>query len=131
MNETLKEKVEKIMEEGNVGYAYLYPSNNAERQEFVFSMTPKNIANFLGSHFLDASKMILTDQLDRLILDSHGGFINCCPDQNLCKDILKYLVPIQMEHQDAEEFLMVTRDEYNEYGRWEDEQVTIAEMSMG
>ena len=61
MDAKLKEKIEGMMEEGSLGYAYLYPSDMIARQEFVFSMTPKNIANFLGSHFLDARKMILTD----------------------------------------------------------------------
>ena len=131
MDEKLREKVEKIMEEGNIGYAYCYPSDQSPRQEFVFSMTPENIANFLGSHFCDAKQMVLTDLMDRLILDTYGGFINTCPDQNLCREILCHLAPIQMGDKEAEEFPIITRDEYDEYGRWEDEQVTMAEMSMG
>ncbi len=131
MDKKLKEKVEKILDEGNVGYAYLYPNDGSERQEFVFSMMPENIANFLGSHFLDAGKMILTDQADRLILDTCGGFINCCPDKRLRAEVVNLLAPIQMSGGDAEEFPMITRDEYDAYGRWEDEQVTMAEMSMG
>lgn len=131
MDEKLKEKVEKILDEGNVGYAYFYPNDGTEMQVFVFSMKPENIANFLGIHYLDASKMILTDQVDRLILDTYGGFINCCPDQKLCAEVVNRLAPIQMGDVEAEEFLMITRDEYDAYGRWEDEQVTMAEMSMG
>ena len=131
MDEQLKTKVEQIMEEGNVGYAYLYPSSGAASQEFVFGMTPKNIANFLGNNFLKARKMILTDCADRLILDTCGGFVDHCPNQELLSKILPILVPIQMGEQEAEDFPIVTRDEYEEYGRWEEEQVTIAEMSMG
>lgn len=131
MDEKLREKVEQILDQGNVGYAYFYPSNGTEVKVFVFNMTPENIANFLGSHYLDASKMILTDQADRLILDTFGGFINCCPDQDLCAKVVKELAPIQMGDTEVEEILMITRDEYDEYGCWEDEQVTMAEMSMG
>lgn len=131
MDEKLKAKVEKMMEEGNIGYAYLYPSSGGDRQEFVFSMKPENIANFLGSHYLDAAKMILTDIADRLILDTFGGFTNCCPHQKLCADIVRHLAPIQMGDEEVSEFPMVTRDEYDAYGQWEDEQVTMAEMSMG
>ena len=29
----------------NVGYAYLYPNSDSERQEYVFNMTSENIAN--------------------------------------------------------------------------------------
>lgn len=131
MDEKLREKVEKIMDEGNVGYAYLYPSNNTARQEFVFSMTPENIANFLGSHFLNARKMILTDLADRLILDTYGGFIDHCQNRELLHDIIGLLTPIQMGKTKPTEFPIITRDEYDAYGRWEDEQVTMAEMSMG
>lgn len=131
MDEKLRKKVEKILDDGNVGYAYFYPSNGTELQIFVFSMTPENIANFLGSHYLDASKMILTDIADRLILDTFGGFINCCPDQRLCVEVVNRLAPIQMGDEEVQEFPIITRDEYDAYGRWEDEQVTMAEMSMG
>lgn len=131
MDEKSRKKVEKVLDEGNIGYAYLYPTEGSEVEQFVFSMKPENIANFLGSHYLDASKMILTDIADRLILDTFGGFINCCPDQKLCAEVVNRLAPIQMGDEEAQEFLMITRDEYDAYGRWEDEQVTMAEMSMG
>lgn len=131
MDAKLKEKIEGIMEEGNLGYAYLYTNDIAERQEFVFRMTPKNIANFLGSHFLDARKMILTDLADRLILDTCEGFVDNCPDQELLHNIIRILAPIQMGEVEAVEFPVITRDEYDEYGRWEDEQVTMAEITMG
>ena len=131
MDEKLKEKIEKIMEDGNVGYAYLYLNNSVLGEGFVFSMTPENIANFLGSHFLEARKMILTDLSDRLILDTYGGFVDHCQDKELLVKILDTLVPIQRGMAKPQEFTIVTRDEYEEYGRWEDEQVTMAEMSMG
>lgn len=131
MDAKMKEQIEEMMEEGNLGYAYLYTNDIAERQEFVFRMTPKNIANFLGSHFLDARKMILTDLADRLILDTCGGFVDNCPDQELLHYIIRILAPIQMGEVEAVEFPIITRDEYDEYGRWEDEQVTMAEITMG
>jgi len=131
MDEKLREKVEKVIEEGNIGYAYFYPSDGSGVQEFVFSMKPGNIANFLGNHFLDARKIILTDQVDRLILDTYGGFVDNCPDKKLCAEVIRRLTPIQMGDVEAEGFLMITRDEYDAYGRWEDEQVTMAEMAMG
>lgn len=40
--------------------------------------------------------MSRTDMVDRLILDTYGGFINTCPDQKLCAEIIPYLAPIQM-----------------------------------
>lgn len=116
MNEEIRKKAEKIMENQNVCYAYFYPNNGGKRQEFVFEMNPENIANFLGMHFLDASKIILTDVLDSLILDTFGGFINYCCDQQLNIKIVNLLIPIQCGEKEAEKFPMITMEEWNEYG---------------
>ena len=96
MAEKEKSMVEKILDTERAGYAYFYPRGGGNRQEFFISTTPENMANFLGSHFYDAEKMIITDMVDRLILDTYGGFINTCPDQKLCSEIIPYLAPIQM-----------------------------------
>lgn len=132
MNDKERKEVETMLEssDGNIGYAYLYPRDGGARQEFVFEMTPENIANFIGAHPYDAKKIILTDILDRLILETTGGFLDRCPDQNLCRQINSVLAPIQMGEEEAQEFPMVTRDAYDEYGQWEDEMVTAAELGM-
>ena len=125
-----KSMMERIQDSERVGYAYFYPSNGGERQEFYISTTPENLANFLGSHYLDAEKMVITDICDRLILDTIGGYMNSCPDQSLCREIIPYLVPIQRGEKNAGEILMVTRDEADAYFREEDEAVTMAECQM-
>jgi len=101
MAEKEKSMVEKILDTERAGYAYFYPSDGGGRQEFFISTTPENMANFLGSHFYDVEKMIITDMVDRLILDTYGGFINTCPDQKLCAEIVPYLAPIQMGEKEA------------------------------
>ena len=78
-----KSMMERIQDSERVGYAYFYPGDGGKRQEFHISTTPKNLANFLGSHYLDAERMIVTDIADRLILDTIGGYIDNCPDQRL------------------------------------------------
>lgn len=128
--ENEKSMVEKILDSERVGYAYFYPSDGGNRQEFFISTTPENIAKFLGSHFYDAEKMIITDMCDRLILDTYGGFINNCAGQELCAEIILHLVPIQMGKKEAGEILMVTRDESDMYFAAEDEAVTMAECQM-
>ena len=97
IKEMKKEKsmIERIQDSERVGYAFFYPSDGGNRQEFYISTTPENLANFLGSHYLDAEKMVITDIADRLILDTIGGYINNCPDQELCREIIPYLAPIQ------------------------------------
>lgn len=94
----MDEKKQKISEEeilgkSHAGYAYIYPFDGS-RQEYVFDMTPEHIANFLGAHQFDAEKIILTDMLDRLILNTIGGFIDQCPDRELCRQIIPLLAPI-------------------------------------
>ncbi len=125
-----KSMVEKILDSERVGYAYVYPSDGGNRQEFFISTTPENMTNFLGSHFHDAEKMVITDMCDRLILDTYGGFINTCPDQKLCAEIIPYLAPIQMGEKEAGEILMVTREESDMYFAAEDQAVTMAECQM-
>lgn len=132
MNDKERKEVETMLDssDGNIGYAYLYPCDGSARQEFVFEMTPENIANFIGSHPYDTEKIILTDMMDRLILETAGGFIDRCPDQNLCRQIIPILAPIQMGEKDAQEVPIISRDTYDEYGQWEDEMVTATELGM-
>ena len=130
MTEKEKSMVEKILDTERAGYAYFYPSDGGNRQEFFISTTPENMANFLGSHFYDAKKMIITDMVDRLILDTCRGFINTCPAQKLCAEIIPYLAPIQMGEKEAGEILMVTREESDMYFAAEEQAVTMAECQM-
>lgn len=115
----MDEKEERIIEEeilgrDHAGYAYIYPYS----------------ANFLGAHTYDAAKIILTDMLDKLILNTMGGFIDQCPDQDLCRRIVPLLAPIQMGETEAQEIPMVTMEAFDEYGRLEDEMATEAEYGM-
>lgn len=124
------EAIEKILDGNQVGYAYLYPSDGSERLEYVFDMTAENMANFIGQHQLSIKKMVLTDMCDRLMLDTAGGFLNNCPNQELCKKLLSLLPPIQMGEKEVEEFPIVAREIFDEYCQLEDQVVTAAEISM-
>ena len=130
MNQKEKQMVERIMDTEAIGYAALYPAAGGARKEYLISTTPENLANFVGGHFMDARQMIVTDMLDRLILDTAGGFLNRCPNQNLCREILKSLAPIQMGEAEPGEILAVDRDTADEYFMEEDQAVTMAEISM-
>jgi hypothetical protein len=93
----------RIFETERAGYAYLYPSDGGERKEDYISTTAENIANYIGSHMFEAEKIVITDMCDRLILDTCGYFINSCPNQEFCKEIHPFLIPIQMGEKDAGE----------------------------
>ena len=120
----------KIMDTERMGYAYVYPSDGKARKEYLIATTPENMANFVGSHFLDAQKMVITDFVDRLILDTCGGFIDTCPDQKLCMEINSHLAPIQMGEKEAGEILQLDRDQADAYFAAEDRAAAMAEYGM-
>lgn len=76
-----------------IGYVY---GLDGDRQEYCFEKTPSHIASFIMLKKNSADKIVLTDTLDRLILNTFGEFINRCPDQMLLQEITKELVPMQM-----------------------------------
>ena len=51
-------------------------------------------------------------------------------EENLCREILKSLAPIQMGEAEQGEILVVDRDTADEYFMEEDQAVTMAELSM-
>lgn len=130
MNEETGSMMERIMDTDTIGYAYLYPLGGGARKEYVIATTPENLANFIGSHFHDAEKMVVTDILDRLIVTTCGGFLDNCPNQKVCGEIAKYLIPIQMGEKEAGEILSVDRTQAEEYWAMEDAVVTMAEYRM-
>lgn len=132
MNEKDIQTVSALLDnsQGFLGYAYLYPNDGSKRKEFVFELTPEHLANFIGAHQFDAEKMVFTNLLDRLILNTSGGFIMTCPNQELCRQIIPILAPIQMGEIQAKEIPMVTREQFEAYGRYEDEAATMAEYGM-
>ena len=130
MDQMITDMMNRIMDSERMGYAYLYPSGGGERQEYILSTTPENMANFIGSHFCDAEKIVVTDILDRLIVDTCGGFLNTCPDQGLCHEIISFLASIQMGEKEAGELLVIGRQQAEEYFAAEDAAATMAEYGM-
>ena len=102
--------VESILRGGNVGYAYLYPQGREIPEVFVFSLTPENIANFIGQRMGQNVEITMTDQLDLTVLTTFGGFIDKCPDRNLLQDVLQHLVPLQMGEATSKDVPTVSMD---------------------
>lgn len=89
-----KNMVEQIMDTETMGYAYEYPYGGGARKEYMLALTPENLANFIGARGYDAKKIVITDVLDRLIVNTCMGMLDVCPDQKLCGRIIEYLAPI-------------------------------------
>lgn len=61
---------------------------------------------------------MITDVLDRLIVNTCMGMLDVCPDQKLCGRIIEYLAPIQLGEKEAGEILAVERNVADEYLLW-------------
>ena len=122
--------VESILRGGNVGYAYLYPQGREIPEVFVFSLTPENIANFIGQQTGQNVEITITDQLDLTVLTTFGGFIDKCPDRSLLQDVLQHLVPIQMGQTMAKEVPTVSMDTMELYSEMLEQAQSEMKMEM-
>lgn len=91
-----------------IGYVH---GLDGKRQEYYFEKSPSGIASFIMLKKKQADKMILTDTLDRLVLDTYGEFINHCPDQKLLQEITKELVPMQLGEKEPVSLPIVSVEE--------------------
>lgn len=91
-----------------IGYVY---GLDGECQEFYFENSPSGIASFIMLNKEHAGRMILTDTLDRLVLDTLGEFINHCPDQKLLQEITKELIPMQLGEKEPVSIPIVSVEE--------------------
>lgn len=126
------EQLYELMGDENLGYACVYKKGNQGMHiDYMFKMTAENIANFIGQNAYTADKIIMTDLCDRLICESiYGGFIMNCPDQNLCREIIPHLAPIQQGDTEPKEFPVATREEMEALWDMEEEAVMQAEIRM-
>lgn len=61
---------------------------------------------------------------DRLICESvFGGFLMNCPDQDLCREIIIHLAPIQIGEAEPNDFPVATREEVEVF--WDDEEEAV------
>lgn len=104
-NEALSE----LLDKENLVRGYVYPYEGC-RSEYLFEHSPANIASFIMQH-PDAREIILTDVLDRKILNTIGYFINRCPDQKLLPQIMEHPFPMQLGDKKPQEFPIATAEE--------------------
>jgi hypothetical protein len=107
------EAIGEMFERDNLVRGYVYPYEGY-RSEYWFENSPSNIANFIMQH-RDAREIILTDTMDRKILNTIGEFIDRCPDQSLLQQILPHLIPMQVGERQPQKFPVATDDEVEAY----------------
>ena len=127
-----RDELYELMEDGNLGYACIFMrENHGTHTNYMFKMTAENIANFIGKNAYAGDKIIMTDMCDNLICESvFGGILMNCPDQDLCREIIPHLAPIQMGEAEPKEFPVASRDEMEALWASEEEAVMQAEFRM-
>lgn len=127
-----REELYELMEDGNLGYACVYKrGDHGMHTDYMFKMTAENIANFIGKNAFEADQIIMTDLCDSFICESvFGGFLMNCPDQNLCREIIPHLAPIQMGEADPKDFPVASREEMQALWDAEEEAVMQGEFRM-
>lgn len=127
-----RDELYELMEDGNLGYACVFKrEDKGMHTDYMFKMTAENIANFIGMNAYSADKIIMTDMCDNLICESvFGGFLMNCPDQNLCREIIPHLAPIQMGEVEPKDFPVASREEMEQLWAEEEEAVMQAEFRM-
>ena len=50
--------VRDILDTESMGYACVYPLDNGGRKEYMISLSPENLANFIGTYGLEAEKIV-------------------------------------------------------------------------
>ena len=122
-----EELTELLSKELIIGHVNGY---DGERQCFYFENSPSNIANFIMLHQENASEMVLTDMLDRMVLNTFGEFINRCPDQELLQEILKDLIPMQLGEKEPASIPIATEKEAQAIWDEEEQNAMEAEFRM-
>ena len=127
-----REKLYKIIDQGNLGYACIFRiGENGMHTDYMFNITSENIANLIEKYANEAEKIIITDICDQFVCESiYGGILSNCPDQELCRDILKHLLPYQMAEKDPSDLLIATKEEMEELWNEEEQEVMRAEIRM-
>ena len=148
MDQKTIDLVNRIMDTGRMGYAYVYPSDGETmgeeqpmgekspigernlREEYLVATTPENLADFISSH-RDAHRITVTDIADRFLFDVSGCVINGNPGPGVRTKILTRLAQLQTGEEADGEVLQIGRQQADAYFAAEDRAVTMAEYGMG
>ena len=110
-----RERMDDILKAERAGYAYVYNLQGNREKEFLLSLEPENLANFIGSYGLHADRIVITDVLDHPVADTSGRFLNTCQEPKLLKELISLLPPIQTLEREPGPVLAVDRQSAQEY----------------
>ena len=73
---------------------YVYRKDGMHSQPLLLDSSPENIAVFIA-RAASTPKLVITDMLDLLVINTIGNFIDKCENYNYLQEVLKYLLPLQ------------------------------------
>lgn len=117
-----KDDLERLSKNYNRVYGYVY--HDKGRSDYCFEEKAEYMASFIMMHS-GANRIIITDSMDCLILNTIGIYIDRCPDKDLLKAVLKTLIPMQLDSIQPMEFPCAEMSEFNEYCNTKDFQINM------
>ena len=124
------EMIEKIMDSGKMGYAYLFPSDGGETKGYLVSIQPQNIAEFVNCYSQEGMRIIITDMAERPVIEVHGAKIEVCTDFKFGNIVTDKLNSGRNHGEQNTSLLAVPKETADQYFFAEDQAVTAIEAGM-
>lgn len=124
------EIIEKIMDSGRMGYAYLFPPDGGETKGYLISTQPKSIAEFVNYYSQEGMRIIITDMAERPVIEVHGAKIEVCTDLKLGNIVADKLNSGRNHGEQSTSLLVVPKETADQYFFAEDQVVTAMEAGM-
>lgn len=108
-----EEEMKQIAESSTLHCGYVY--HGSQREEYIFDILPiENLASFIMNH-RDADRMVITDTMYELLLDTIGEFVDTCANKRFLEELKRVLIPMQLGETEPQRFPCATMDEFNDY----------------
>lgn len=124
------EMIEKIMDSGRMGYAYLYPEDGRETKGYMVSTQPKRLADFVNCYSQKGMRIIITDMAERPVMEVHGTKIEVCTNLKLENFVANSLISGGNHVEQKASLLAVPKETADQYFFAEDQMVTAMETGM-
>ena len=131
MTEETVKMMKDIMDTEQVGYAYVYPFHDSARQEYYISTRPDHLADFIAEKGWEASKILVTDIVDRPVVSTRMCYLDqCMLGEAQRQELLEHLLPLQMKEKEPGTLLAVERSAVEEYFSLEEQGAGMAEYGL-
>ena len=124
------EMIEKIMDSGRMGYAYLYPEDGRETKSYLVSTQPRILVDFINCYRQEGMRIVVTDIAERPLVEIHGTKIKGCSELKLKNAILDSLNSGRHCGEQREGLPAVPIETADQYFFEEDQAVAVMEAGM-